>query len=67
MHANTKSVRYEKRRGFQPPWHTVMIVNCGCGELTLRINWRGGTPPGAVYCPTHKHTVAFTGAIAEAK
>jgi hypothetical protein len=45
-------VRYEKRRGFQPPWYTVKIYRCECGhESTSRVNWHGPTPRGGFYCP----------------
>lgn len=46
----THTVREEKRRGFQPPWYRVLVYTCrGTGRLagTVRVNWRGGRPPGA--------------------
>lgn len=44
-------VKSERRRGFQPPWYTVFLVSCdGCGThlYTVRKNWHGPTPPGAL-------------------
>jgi hypothetical protein len=50
------NIRIEKRRGFQPPWYTVAIYSCSCGNVTtLRRSWKGSTPPGAVACLCGKH------------
>ena len=57
------SYRIEKRRGFQPPWYRVMVIKCECGETALRIGWKGGTPPGGVFCPTKVHLLGFDGTV----
>jgi hypothetical protein len=56
---NLRTVRYEKRRGFQPPTYVVAVYNCGCGETTLR----KPSGPGAVGCPSGKHLLHFDGSI----
>jgi hypothetical protein len=42
----------ERCRGFQPPWYYVLVYVCkNCGRKhRLRVNWRGGRPPGAFRC-----------------
>lgn len=46
-----RTITKEKRRGFQPPWYTVTIYECNCGEITtLRDNWRGPAPRGYIKC-----------------
>lgn len=46
-------VRYEKRRGVQPPWYLVAVLRCpACGnETCLRKSWHGPTPNGGIACP----------------
>ncbi len=50
MTAHEHTVRIERRRGFQPPWYRVLIYTCpdGAHAVTVRVNWSGGTPPGAI-------------------
>jgi len=42
----------ERRRGFQPPWYTVLIYKCpDCGrKRCIKKNWEGAMPPGAFKC-----------------
>lgn len=41
----------ERRRGFQPPWYTVLIYRCpACGQKHYLKVPRGGMPPGAFGC-----------------
>lgn len=44
------AVRTERRRGFQPPYYTVVIYRCEATgiETVIRANWRGGAPAGAI-------------------
>lgn len=51
--------RTERRRGFQPPWHTVLIYKCpNCGhEHFVKKNWSGMMPPGAFVCACDKEKV----------
>jgi len=43
------AIRFERRRGFQPPWYRVTTYTCADGtETILRRNWRGPTPRGAI-------------------
>lgn len=51
--------RTERRRGFQPPWHTVLIYKCpNCGrERFVKKNWSGPMPPGAFVCECDKEEV----------
>jgi hypothetical protein len=50
-------IRSERRRGFQPPWYTVYVYQCGrCGnETTVRAqSFRGSRPEpavGGIFCP----------------
>lgn len=42
-------VRFERVRGFQPPWYTVMVFECAEGAATrLRVSWHGTAPRGAI-------------------
>lgn len=48
------TVRTERRRGFQPPWYSVIIWSCsqpirGPRETTVRQSWNGPAPRGAIY------------------
>lgn len=47
------TIRTERVRGFQPPWHTIWILACpSCaGEVRVRQNWHGPPPPGGILCP----------------
>lgn len=44
------TVRTERRRGFQPPYYTVVIYRCEATgiETVVRRNSRGVMPPGAI-------------------
>ena len=42
-------VTLERVRGFQPPWHSVLVYRCADGtETRLRVSWHGPAPRGAI-------------------
>lgn len=42
----------ERVRGFQPPWHLILIYKCKvCGQkYRIRKSWTGPIPRGALGC-----------------
>jgi hypothetical protein len=52
-----------RERGFQPPWYTVIVYACECGQVRVRKSWQGPTPTGAFYCPTKAHLIGFDGKV----